>query len=88
MNERQDQAGGGFLRGMLMTIGFLIMTGSGLCSAGFLVNMVVNLVEDGSDRWLIDLGTVLGMIAVWGGVPFLIGWALWRASRRPRDNGV
>ncbi len=89
MNEQQNQTrGGGFMRGMAMAIGVLIMTASGLCSAGFLVNMTVDLLEDGSTHPLADFGTVLGMIAVWGGVPFLVGWAVWRSSRGKRDDGA
>lgn len=87
MNE-VDPKGGGFLRGMVMTIGLLIMTASGLCSAGFLANMTISLIEEGSDQPLIDFGTTLAMIAMWGGVPFLAGWGIWRAGRRRPDDGV
>ena len=75
-------AKGGFLRGMAMAIGVLIMGGSGLCSAGFLVSTVADMLTDTAGyRWM-DFGMVLGMIAVWGGVPFLFGWLIWRAARR------
>ncbi len=87
-DNQPPPAPGGFLRGMAMAIGVLIMTASGLCSAGFLVNMTVDLLEDGSTHPLADFGTVLGMIAVWGGVPFLVGWAVWRSSRGKRDDGA
>jgi hypothetical protein len=81
-DDEQARGGGGFLRGMAMTIGVLIMTGSGLCSAGMLVNSFAEMFEDQSSSML-DFGTVLGAVGVYGGVPFVIGWAIWRASRRP-----
>lgn len=83
MNDaEQPQGGRGFLRGMVMAVGFLIMLGSGLCSAGFLVSMVGELFTESSKNVLGDLGMILGMVAVWGGVPFLLGWLIWRASRK------
>jgi len=75
---------GGFLRGMVMAIGLLIMGGSGLCSAGFLISMISDVFDDGTSDAFGNLATTLGMVAVWGGVPFLFGWLIWRSARGNR----
>ena len=82
MTDEETPQRSGFLRGMAMAIGVLIMVGSGLCSAGFLISMLSDLGNEGSTRPLESLAMTLGMIAVWGGVPFLFGWLIWRATRR------
>lgn len=77
-------ARGGFLRGMALAIGLLIMLGSGLCSAGFLISMIADVFDDSTSNAFGNLATVLGMVAIWGGVPFLFGWLIWRSARGNR----
>ena len=82
MTDDENPQGSGFLRGMAMAIGVLMMVGSGLCSAGFLISMLADLSNENSPRLLENLAMTLGMVAVWGGLPFLFGWLIWRATRR------
>jgi hypothetical protein len=82
MTDDERPQGSGFLRGMAMAVGVLMMVGSGLCSAGFLVSMLADLGNEGTTRPLESLAMTLGMVAVWGGLPFLFGWLIWRATRR------
>ena len=82
MADDERPQGSGFLRGMAMAIGVLMMVDSGLCSAGFLVSMLADLSNENSPRLLESLAMTLGMVAVWGGLPFLFGWLIWRATRR------
>jgi len=75
-----------FFGGLLMALGILIATLSGLCSAFFLISM---LGESGSSEFG---GTgMLGLIAIIGGVPFASGlglffWGRW-LLRLARERG-
>jgi len=50
--------------GILLAVGILIMTGSGLCSLVVIIGMA-----NGGPQ-------MLPLVAVIGGIPFLIGWGL------------
>lgn len=75
-----------FFGGLLMAIGILIATLSGLCSAWFLV---MTLGDSGGSEFG-GIG-MLGFIAVIGGVPFVSGiglfyWGRW-LLRLARERG-
>jgi hypothetical protein len=78
-----------FFGGLLMALGILIATLSGLCSAWFLVMMVSN---PGGGEF--SGPPMLGFVAVIGGVPFLTGlglffwgrWLLRLARERDEDS--
>ena len=75
-----------FFGGLLMGVGILIATLSGLCSAWFLV---MSLSDSGGGEF--SGPSMLGPIAVIGGVPFLTGvglffWGRW-LLRRARERG-
>ncbi|MEP7004441.1 MAG: hypothetical protein ABI810_00560 [Sphingomonas bacterium] len=76
-----------FFGGLLMGIGILIATLSGLCSAWFLVMM---LSDSGGGEF--SGPPMLGLVAVIGGVPFLSGlglffWGRWLLRlARERDE--
>ena len=80
-----------FFGGLLMGIGILIATLSGLCSAWFLV---MSLSDSGGGEF--SGPSMLGPIAVIGGVPFLTGvglffwgrWLLRRARESEGDGGA
>jgi hypothetical protein len=70
-----------FFGGLLMGIGLLVMTLSGLCSGFFLVSTL----GSGGDL------SIFTLIVLFGGVPFIGGLGmffggreLWRAGRRER----
>jgi len=44
--------------------------------------MAADLLDGGSGHAFGDFGMMLGTVAVWGGVPFVVGWGIWRAARR------
>ncbi|MEO9131877.1 MAG: hypothetical protein ABI240_11780 [Sphingomonas sp.] len=76
-----------FFGGLLLAIGILIATLSGLCSAWFLV---MTLSDTGSGGEFRGTG-LLPFIAVIGGLPFLSGiglfyWGRW-LLRRARERG-
>ena len=57
--------------GILLGVGILIAGTSGLCSAVFLITMLGS-----NSGWMVDLPSMLALIAVVGGIPFAIGMGL------------
>ncbi|MBX9608405.1 MAG: hypothetical protein K2Y51_19460 [Gammaproteobacteria bacterium] len=75
MNAQPPPRPRSLLRSLVAAVGMLLMTCSGLCSAV----VGINSLSEGGD--LDGIATLLGAILVYGGVPFFLGWSLWRAGR-------
>lgn len=78
MNEPPPPRPRSFLRSLVAAVGLLLMTCSGLCSAV----VGINSLTEGGD--LDGFATLLGAMLVYGGVPFFLGYSLWRAGRSRR----
>lgn len=76
--------GARYLRGLAAAVGALIMIASGLCAAGITVVTFVQMFVDYSGLSLWERLTVVAMTAAACGIPFLIGWALWRLAHRKK----
>lgn len=71
-----------FVGGLLMAIGGVIALLSGLCSAVFVIGMLVELFSGrGSLGELLSIGL---MVLIVGGVPFAIGFGLFVVGRNAR----
>jgi hypothetical protein len=64
----------GFMRGLFMAIGIIIMVLSGLCSGSMILS---SLSSPGQ-------GTVWMLSLIFGGVPFFIGLATYLLARPPK----
>ncbi|OYQ25036.1 hypothetical protein CHU93_14475 [Sandarakinorhabdus cyanobacteriorum] len=64
--------------GLLMALGLMICGTSGLCSAWFLGMTLFDSNQNGAQA---VLGTI-GMVSVFGGVPFGVGVLLYLLGRR------
>lgn len=67
-----------FLAWLMMAVGALIFATSGACSVFFLFSVA----SDGPSTYFGDLGSVILMVLTLGGIPFLIGLALFFGGRR------
>lgn len=83
-----------FFGGALMAVGILIATLSGLCSGAVIIGDLIKALRDGSSAPFGGGGVLL----VFGGLPFLVGLALFvigrsiyrlagGADRRPPSGG-
>lgn len=75
MNTQPPPRPRSLLRSLIAAVGMLLMTCSGLCSA------VVGIGSVAADSDLSGIAALLGAILVYGGVPFFLGYSLWRAGR-------
>ena len=65
----------------LYVLGVLIMAGSGLCTGGGFLMGVRGFMSNSREGRALG-STIILMAAVIGGVPFLIGWLLYRFNRK------
>jgi hypothetical protein len=66
------------LGGLMLAAGILICLTSGLCSVWFLGMMLLEPNQNGAQ----DVLGMIGMVSVFGGVPFGIGVLLFALGRR------
>jgi hypothetical protein len=77
----------GFFGGLLIVAGAVIAVLSGLCTLGFLGVMTFDALQRRGGGMLGGFGELLGLAAVFGGVPLAVGVglvALGRTIRKPR----
>ena len=74
-----------FFGGLLMAVGGLIAALSGLCSGVFIVGSIISMASSNPS----DFFNGLPLVLLFGGLPFLVGLALFfmgRAIYRRRDQ--
>ncbi|KPF80304.1 hypothetical protein IP88_00630 [alpha proteobacterium AAP81b] len=70
--------------GILLAVGILLMTVSGLCSFVFVAAMAASALGNpppGEGYFSAAIG-LIGLVAAYGGVPFAIGFGLFQLGRK------
>lgn len=68
--------------GIFQVFGFLVMTLTGLCTGAAVISMLPATMSESPASFL----SLFGLIAAFGGIPFIVGFALFWLGRRLRQG--